>query len=414
MFVIIYAFIIRLNGNLAMLQTIIMVLVLAAAVILLVLAFNAYQEAQYRKKIRKQFGHSDRDALLEENAVSVRDGETGMLNSFAKADDDNQSNTPKAKENKKKTEDLDDVFEFAATDDPAEKTATDTATEATETKGNLLIKLEDLKNTELSWFHPSFDYMAYISLYEPKELTTLPSLSTGLHRFRIVGCTMDGQFQPADPIPGVYYQAFAVGLQAISRAGLADRIELDKFGDKVKDFAKKMNGEIELTNISNFLQNAQPLDELCARVDQIIAIHLVGHDTISGTRMRSALQSRGFELSHDGAFYYPNSGDPLFSAVDLENRSFTSEQLATQEYRGFSILFDVTHVPPGRKNFDTFMDLTVRLAGDLSLNLVDDQLQELSPQWLRQVGEYIDERQKEMLAAGLVPGDELANRLFSS
>ena len=413
MFVIIYAFIIRLNGNLAMLQTIIMVLVLAAAVILLVLAFNAYQEAQYRKKIRKQFGHSDRDALLEENAVSVRDGETGVLNTFAKVDDDNTA-TPTATKNKKKADNMDDVFEFAATDDPAEQaTSDDTAAETTETKGNLLIKLDDLKNTELSWFHPSFDYMAYISLYEPKELTTLPSLSTGLHRFRIVGCTMDGQFQPADPIPGVHYQAFVIGLQAISRAGLAERNELDKFGDKVKEFAKKMNGEIELTNISNFLQNAQPLDELCARVDQIIAIHLVGHGTVTGTRMRTALQSRGFELSHDGAFYYPDSDEPMFSAVDLEGRSFTSEQLSTQEYRGFSILFDVAHVPPGRKNFDKFMDLTVRLAGDLSLNLVDDQLQELSPQWLRKVGEYIEERQEEMLAAGLTPGDELANRLFS-
>ena len=398
-----------------MLQNIIILLTLAAAVILLVLAFNAYQETQYRKKIRKQFGHSDRDALLEENAVQVRDGETGTLNSFAPVEDDEEFEVP-IKETKKasKQADLDDAFELAAEDAPATvPTETPADENKSENKGKLLIKLEDLKNTELSWFHPSFDYMAYISLYEPKELTTMPSLSAGLHRFRIVGCTMDGQFQPADPIPGVHYQAFVIGLQAISRAGLAERNELDKFGDKVKDFAKKMNGEIELANISNFLQNAQPLDELCARVDQIIAIHLVGHGTVTGTRMRTALQSRGFELSHDGAFYYPNSDEALFSAVDLEGRSFTSEQLSTQEYRGFSILFDVAHVPPGRKNFDKFMDLTVRLAGDLGLNLVDDQLQELSPQWLRDVGEYIAERQEEMQQAGLIPGDELANRLFS-
>ena len=244
-----------------MLQNVIIILTLAAAVILLVLAFNAYQETQYRKKIRKQFGHSDRDALLEENAVQVRDGEQGTLNTFAPVEDDEEVEVPVAKADKKtKAENLDDVFEFAADTANSEKTETvaEVPVEQTENKGKLLINLEDLKNTELSWFHPSFDYMAYISLYEPKELTTLPSLSAGLHRFRIVGCTMDGQFQPADPIPGVYYQAFVIGLQAISRAGLAERNELDKFGDKVKDFAKKMNGEIELTNISNFLQNAAP------------------------------------------------------------------------------------------------------------------------------------------------------------
>ena len=103
-----------------MLQNIIILLTLAAAVILLVLAFNAYQETQYRKKIRKQFGHSDRDALLEENAVQVRDGETGTLNSFAPVEDDEEFEVP-IKETKKasKQADLDDAFELAAEDAPA-------------------------------------------------------------------------------------------------------------------------------------------------------------------------------------------------------------------------------------------------------------------------------------------------------
>ena len=48
-------------------------------------------------------------------------------------------------------------------------------------------------------------------------------------------------------------------------------------------------------------------------------------------------------------------------------------------------------------------------AGDIR----DAGLNELTPQWLRGIGEYIDERQKEMMAVGIVPGGELAKRLFS-
>ena len=49
-------------------------LVLAAAVIAGVIAYNMYQENKYRQQVRAQFGHSDKDALLESNTQSVRDG----------------------------------------------------------------------------------------------------------------------------------------------------------------------------------------------------------------------------------------------------------------------------------------------------------------------------------------------------
>ncbi|MCV2509836.1 MAG: cell division protein ZipA C-terminal FtsZ-binding domain-containing protein, partial [Neisseriaceae bacterium] len=79
----------------------------------------------------------------------------------------------------------------------------------------------------------------------------------------------------------------------------------------------------------------------------------------------------------------------------------------------FSILFDITHVPPGHKNFDKFIGLAVKLANELGLDLVDDQLGELSTEWLRNIGDYVLERQKEMESVGIIPGEELAKRLFS-
>ncbi|MDO5686894.1 MAG: cell division protein ZipA C-terminal FtsZ-binding domain-containing protein [Neisseria sp.] len=405
-------------------QSVLWVLVLAAAIILAVLAYNLYQENQYRKKIRAQFGHADRDALLEGAAQEVRDGSSGRLNPFKKSapqaekEDVPHPATEETIETPLPNEEFYEKDILSGEETPAhtyqfsEVTLAQTERTAPAATQKLLIPLKDLQKTELPWFNPNFDYMAYVSLRAPRELSAMPRLSNR-HRFRIAGCTMDGQFQLAEPIPGVDYQAFVIGLQAISRSGLAGTADLEQFGEKVNEFAQHMDGGLHLTDVAAFLRVARPLDELCARVDQIIAIHLVSRTSIVGSELRATLESVGFELSHDGAFYFPNADEALFRVVELEDKPFTAALLAAQNYRGFSMLFDITHVPPGEKNFDRFMDLAVRLASILELDLVDDKTEVLSTQWLRNIGDYVAERQDEMRAAGIVPGDELAQRLFA-
>ena len=119
-------------------------------------------------------------------------------------------------------------------------------------------------------------------------------------------------------------------------------------------------------------------------------------------------------MSHDGAFHLDNgNGRPLFSIVTMDGSAFTAALLSSQPYKGFSILFDIPHVPAGSKNFDRFMDLTVRFSSELGLDLVNDKLEELSMEWLKDVGRYVNARQEEMRKVGIEPGGELAQRLFS-
>lgn len=237
--------------------------------------------------------------------------------------------------------------------------------------------------------------MAYIALSEAQELHAIPRLSSR-HRFQIAGCTMDDRFQIAEPIPSVYYQGFVIGLQAVSRNGLATTQELEQFGEQVNTFAEKMNASLLLTDVETFLNVARPLDELCARVDQTIAMHLVSRGSISGTELRAAVENLGFELGVDGAFRLPNEeGEPLFTLVTLDNTPFTASLLSSQAYRGFSMLFDITHVPAGEKQFNRFMDLAVKLSSTLSLDLVNDKLEELSTQWLKEVRSYVVARWQE-------------------
>ena len=415
-------------------------IVLGLAVILAVIAYNMYQENQYRKQVREQFGHSDKDALLNSKTSHVRDGkESGGKGLFVKKANKAQeaalrnlqeqdeifaAKAKLAKPSAIKT-DVELAIEDDFTDEPVQhtviglnneittQTASDEPVNLPSAANQPLVSLDELSQVELPWFDPRFDYLAYIALSEAQELHALPRLSNR-HRFQIIGCTMDDRFQVAEPIPSVYYQGFVVGLQAVSRNGFATQEELQQFNQQVDTFAQLMGGKVLHTDLAAFTEVAQALDTFCARVDQTIAIHLVSHSNISGVELRASVENLGFVLGEDGAFHYTGqTGSPMFAIHSLTGDAFTNALLDNQSYKGFSMLLDIPHAPAGEKTFDLFMDLAVRLSGQLGLDLVNDKMEEVSTQWLKDIRNYVLARQEEMLKVGIKPGSKQALRLFS-
>ena len=415
-------------------------IVLALVAILAVVAYNMYQESQYRKQVREQFGHSDKDALLGSKTDNVRDGRQasggkGLMSRKAAKPQQNAAmrnlqeqdalfaaRVAQAAATKPEVEiAVEDDF----TDEPVKHTTIGLNNEmTTQTEdifaavsapdaGRTLVSLDELVQIELPWFDPRFDYLAYIALTEAQELHALPRLSNR-HRFQIIGCTMDDRFQVAEPIPSVYYQGFVVGLQAVSRNGLATQEELQQFNQQVDTFAQLMGGKVLHTDLAAFTEVAQALDTFCARVDQTIAIHLVSHSNISGVELRASVENLGFVLGEDGAFHYTGqTGSPMFAIHSLTGDAFTNALLDNQSYKGFSMLLDIPHAPAGEKTFDLFMDLAVRLSGQLGLDLVNDKMEEVSTQWLKDIRNYVLARQEEMVKVGIKPGSKQALRLFS-
>lgn len=415
-------------------------IVLGLAVILAVIAYNMYQENQYRKQVREQFGHSDKDALLNSKTSHVRDGkESGGKGLFVKKANKAQeaalrnlqeqdeifaAKAKLAKPSAIKT-DVELAIEDDFTDEPVQHTviglnneittqaASDEPVNLPSAANQPLVSLDELSQVELPWFDPRFDYLAYIALSEAQELHALPRLSNR-HRFQIIGCTMDDRFQVAEPIPSVYYQGFVVGLQAVSRNGFATQEELQQFNQQLDTFAQLMGGKVLHTDLAAFTEVAQALDTFCARVDQTIAIHLVSHSNISGVELRASVENLGFVLGEDGAFHYTGqTGSPMFAIHSLTGDAFTNALLDNQSYKGFSMLLDIPHAPAGEKTFDLFMDLAVRLSGQLGLDLVNDKMEEVSTQWLKDIRNYVLARQEEMLKVGIKPGSKQALRLFS-
>lgn len=425
-------------------------IVLFLAVVLAVVAYNMYQENQYRKKVRDQFGHSDKDALLNSKTSHVRDGKPSggsvmmpkpqpAVKKTAKLQDPAMRNLQEqdavyiAKQKQAKASPFKTEIETALEESGIIGNSAHTVSEpqtghsapkpadapakpvpVPQTPAKPLITLKELSKVELPWFDVRFDFISYIALTEAKELHALPRLSNRC-RYQIVGCTMDDHFQIAEPIPGIRYQAFIVGIQAVSRNGLASQEELSAFNRQVDAFAQSIGGQTLHTDLAAFTEVASALDAFCARVDQTIAIHLVSPTSISGVELRSAVSGVGFTLGEDGVFHYTDkAGSTMFSICALNNEPFTNALLDNQSYKGFSMLLDIPHSPAGEKTFDDlFMDLAVRLSGQLNLNLVNDKMEEVSTQWLKDVRTYVLARQSEMLKVGIEPGGKTALRLFS-
>ncbi len=435
------------------------------AVLIIVVLYNMYQERQYREHVRRQFGHANQDALMNSRVQSVRDGgmsaqadlrrktKAELAREKAEAEAAEQQKTDAVTQSPKASDKVEielnpgeDEFHEIDTaarkeestffnlnlqeENESEKTVPEESVKAhtpekaakpswasslfAGSRRNLCIELEDLSESDLQWFDPRFDFMAYVSLYRPKELQSIPRLSEQ-RPFQIIGCTTDGCFQPAEPIPGKEYQAFCIGLQAINRNGLASADELDYFSRQVRQFARRMDGEVRVSSTAPFLAIATPLDELCARVDQTIAIHMVSRSSsIRGIDLQRTVENAGFVLTTEGVFTLSaDSGETLFVVDTLDGKLFSQSLLYNSDYKGFSMLFDITRIPDGEANFNRFMELAVKFSENLGLELVDEQVRPLSAEWLREVRNYVAARQREMQQVGITPGSELAKRLFS-
>lgn len=408
------------------------IIVLGLAIILAIIAYNMYQENQYRKQVREQFGHSDKDALLASKTKHVRDGkESGGIGLFLKKpskseeaalrnlqeqDEIYAAKAKLANPAAVKT-DVELAMEDDFGDERVEHTviglnnqlSTPAAAPAVQSSPQGTISMEELTQVDLPWFDARFDYLAYIVLDKAQELHALPRLS-GRNRFQIIGCTLEDRFHVAEPIPGVYYQAFVAGMQAVSRNGVASAADLAEFNSQVDAFAQLTGGKVKHTDAAAFGEVAQALDDFCARVDRTIALHLMSGSRVSARDIRTAAEQCGFRLHEDGRFYFrAENGQPVFSIAMPDDAPFNGQH----NYRGFSMLFDIPRVPAGEKTFDLFMDLAVSLTGQLNLDLYNDNGEEVSTQWLRDLRAFVLARQEEMLKVGIKPGSKTALRLFS-
>jgi ZipA, C-terminal FtsZ-binding domain len=223
----------------------------------------------------------------------------------------------------------------------------------------------------------------------------------------------DARWQSLRPDHG--YTAMRAGLQLVDRRGPASAEELETFGAGVRDAAAGLGARADRPDPQLALARAAELDAFCGDVDIRIALNIVGAAAaFPGAKVRSLAEAGGLALEADGAFRRRDGlGRVLYELANLEPVAFDPEGLKALTTRGLTLQLDVPRAPGGERTFVQFSEFAQQLARSLGASIVDDNKRPLGQAAFEAIRAQLRGVYKSMDARGIEAGGALALRLFS-
>ena len=212
------------------------------------------------------------------------------------------------------------------------------------------------------------------------------------------------------------YSQFRIALQLLDRGGVISVAKLGDFRDLVTGIAKNINADTQLSDMQEAYRTAQALDAFCAEVDQMVGVNLLppGSRQLNGGKIAEAAALQGMRLESDGAFHlFDDSGHSLMTLSNRDNIPFQHHNLPHLATTGITLMLDVPRVLSPAENFDRMVQIAHTLAGDLQLNLVDDNRVPLTDAGLARIRTQISDVETKMHENNLLPGSAQARRIFS-
>ncbi|GHU10503.1 cell division protein ZipA [Betaproteobacteria bacterium] len=212
------------------------------------------------------------------------------------------------------------------------------------------------------------------------------------------------------------YRRLKAGLQLTDRQGPVGAGEFSRFEEIVQQVAKENMASPTLPDRTEALEQALELEHFCYDADIQIGVNLASRGTaFPGTKIRALAESAGMTLEDDGMYVRrDDEGAMLFYLQNASGEAFVAENLKNTRASGLVFLLDVPVTPRGQYVFKQMIALAKRFADTLDGALVDDRRQPLSDVQLEQICQnYVARPQTRMDAAGLTAGGALAARLFS-
>ncbi len=211
------------------------------------------------------------------------------------------------------------------------------------------------------------------------------------------------------------YAQMRAGLQLVDRRGAVKPAELETFAAGVRDAAAGLGARAEVPDARPALARAAEIDRFCGDVDICIALNVISPaGAFSGAKVRSLAEAAGLALEPDGAFRRRDgSGRVLYELANLEPVAFEAETLKALTTRGLTLQLDVPRAPGGERTFVQFSEFAQQLARSLGSNIVDDNRRPLGSAGFDAIRTQLRGVYKSMEARGIDAGGALALRLFS-
>ena len=212
------------------------------------------------------------------------------------------------------------------------------------------------------------------------------------------------------------YDWFCVALQLVDRRGPLSESDFLRFCGGSQRVAEQFLAVPACMPVWNeVLEHAVALDRFCAEVDVQIGINVIaGSAPFSGTKLRGVAEAQGMVLGENGCFQAcEDNGQVLFSMSNLEANIFSAATMRTLQTNGVTLVIDVPCVTHGIEAFDRMMRMAGTLADALHGRVVDDNRAAFGPEAATVIRGQIHQFQQRMSSENMPAGSELALRLFA-
>jgi FtsZ-interacting cell division protein ZipA len=366
---------------------------LGALLVAAVLAFNWWQERQFRRRGEETFPGRHDDVLLNQPATQAAPV-AGSAGSQRHSLDDPRiepSMEPRMEPHFDGTSNADaPAFASAAASD-----------------------LVDFPR-------PEIDYIAEIRAGEFIALDKLVRMKQGLpgliRRISFGGFNDHSKSWEALRPDDARYTLVRVALQLVDRSGAVSEEQLRAFGEAARKIAAEMAAIVELPDFGPALEQAVALDEFCADVDVLVGINVIANtgQVFHGTKIRALAEAAGLHLQPGGVFHcHDEQGGALFSLDNQEPEPFLIDRIRNMTTPGITFLLDVPRVANGVRVFDRMVAMSRSFADSLDGTLADDNRALLSDSGLDRIRAQLRAIYAGMEQRGIRAGSALALRLFS-
>jgi hypothetical protein len=352
-------------------------LALGAVVIMLVVAYNIWQERRARRRAQKAFAGTAGDALFEE-APERREPTLGKL------------------------PDADTEEPILARGDAA---GAPVRPDELEAPGGPAAEVSS-----------RIDTVAVVLADDPVMSEQLAALREAMSRHATpvhVEGIVDEQWHPVDRSPRRSWRELRVGLQLASRKGAVTEDEIEIFNRAIAEFAAGVNAVSQREAPSAAAARARELDQFCADADIEVAVNVIGQfgATFPIARVKQVALEHGLSETASGELVrHGPDGAPEFVVRRFDD---PTAKPSTTYFPGITFALDVPHVADAPGVLADMVKLAEAFAAALAGQLVDDNRRPLTEQGLASIRRSLERVFHDMEAHGIPAGGPLARRLFS-
>ncbi|HWN46096.1 MAG TPA: cell division protein ZipA C-terminal FtsZ-binding domain-containing protein [Steroidobacteraceae bacterium] len=210
------------------------------------------------------------------------------------------------------------------------------------------------------------------------------------------------------------FTRICAAMQLADRRGAVGGRELDAFTAAIQRVCDQFMAVPRFMEREEALTLAQGVDQFCAALDIQIAVNVVaGTQQFAGTKLRGMTEAAGMTLEQDGCYHArDDAGQSLFVLANSDTTMFSTELLRNVSLSGVTLSLDVPRVAAGVQAFDRMIGFSRQLAAAMQGQLVDDNGKPLNEASLGMIRSQIQQFQEQMHGQGVAPGSMLALRLF--